>query len=417
MVRDYDAVAAHRDGALGVVRALNAFQEQLARPLVAQLLDVVPVEPGVHFASDRRHDVGAGRRAEAVALHVGHAGQPVAQHVERPCRLEDHVPGIAPVRAVGRMEAVARVALALARYRKGHRDENRLVARVPGPADELRAESRVSPASERDPPVARVPGPAAELRAELQVSHAIELEPQAPAPFLRQTLDRERRRSGHGKGHAPGLCRARKNELGAVASGADAPRGRDGEWQRRLTPENGSLGVGFRYVDEHFWQQADALERGTVVPQRRLVLGAAVEEVEDRARQAALRDAPQIVDIHRPGEVGHNCGVTLPSKGPLVSRLFAVVFCFALSSAAFGQAFPSKPMRIVVPFTPAGAVDIATRATANEMTKILGHPVAVENKPGAGGNLGVLDVARSAPDGYSMVMSTSGIQAIDRKST
>jgi len=70
-------------------------------------------------------------------------------------------------------------------------------------------------------------------------------------------------------------------------------------------------------------------------------------------------------------------------------------------------------MRIVVPFTPAGAVDIATRATANEMTKILGHPVAVENKPGAGGNLGVLDVARSAPDGYSMVMSTSGIQAIN----
>ena len=96
-----------------------------------------------------------------------------------------------------------------------------------------------------------------------------------------------------------------------------------------------------------------------------------------------------------------------------MSRLFAVVFCFALSSAAFGQAFPSKPMRIVVPFTPAGAVDIATRATANEMQKVLGQPVAVENKPGAGGNLGVLEVARSAPDGYSIVMSTSGIQAIN----
>jgi tripartite-type tricarboxylate transporter receptor subunit TctC len=94
-----------------------------------------------------------------------------------------------------------------------------------------------------------------------------------------------------------------------------------------------------------------------------------------------------------------------------VFRLFAIALAFPL--AAFGQAFPSKAMRIVVPFTPAGAVDIATRATANEMTKILGHPVAVENKPGAGGNLGVLDVARSAPDGYSMVMSTSGIQAIN----
>jgi tripartite-type tricarboxylate transporter receptor subunit TctC len=109
--------------------------------------------------------------------------------------------------------------------------------------------------------------------------------------------------------------------------------------------------------------------------------------------------------------------VTLPLKGILVSRLFTLALALAFPLAAVaqtaGQAFPSKPMRIVVPFTPAGAVDIATRATANEMTKILGHPVAVENKPGAGGNLGVLDVARAAPDGYSMVMSTSGIQAIN----
>ena len=93
-------------------------------------------------------------------------------------------------------------------------------------------------------------------------------------------------------------------------------------------------------------------------------------------------------------------------------RLFALLF-LTIPLTAFGQAFPSKPLRFVVPFTPAGAVDIATRATAHEMSRILGQPVAVENKPGAGGNLGVLDVARSAPDGYSLVMSTSGIQAIN----
>ena len=92
-------------------------------------------------------------------------------------------------------------------------------------------------------------------------------------------------------------------------------------------------------------------------------------------------------------------------------RLFAIALLAPL--LAWGQAFPSKPLRIVVPFTPAGAVDIATRATAIEMTKVLGQPIAVENKPGAGGNLGVLDVAHSAPDGYSIVMSTSGIQAIN----
>ena len=92
-------------------------------------------------------------------------------------------------------------------------------------------------------------------------------------------------------------------------------------------------------------------------------------------------------------------------------RIFAVALL--LPALAPAQSFPSKPLRMVVPFTPAGAVDIATRATANEMQKVLGQPVAVENKPGAGGNLGVLEVARSAPDGYSIVMSTSGIQAIN----
>ena len=94
-------------------------------------------------------------------------------------------------------------------------------------------------------------------------------------------------------------------------------------------------------------------------------------------------------------------------------RLAACLLALVLSGLASAQSFPSKPIRVVVPFTPAGAVDIATRSTANEMSKILGQPVAVENKPGAGGNLGVLDVARSAPDGYSVVMSTSGIQAIN----
>jgi tripartite-type tricarboxylate transporter receptor subunit TctC len=94
-----------------------------------------------------------------------------------------------------------------------------------------------------------------------------------------------------------------------------------------------------------------------------------------------------------------------------VLRLFAVALLFPLT--VLGQSFPSKSLRLVVPFTPAGAVDIATRATAHEMEKILGQSVVVENKPGAGGNLGILDVARSAPDGYSMVMSTSAIQAVN----
>ena len=94
-----------------------------------------------------------------------------------------------------------------------------------------------------------------------------------------------------------------------------------------------------------------------------------------------------------------------------MSRLLAVALAFPL--LVHGQSYPTKAIRLVAPFTPAGAVDIATRAAAHELQRILGQPVTVENKPGAGGNLGVLDVARSAPDGYSVVMSTSGIQAIN----
>ncbi len=92
-------------------------------------------------------------------------------------------------------------------------------------------------------------------------------------------------------------------------------------------------------------------------------------------------------------------------------RLFAIALAFPL--LAFGQSFPSKPLRLICPFPPGGAVDIASRASANSLTKILGQPVVVENKPGAGGNLGGVEAARSAPDGYTLFMSTSGIQAIN----
>ncbi len=92
-------------------------------------------------------------------------------------------------------------------------------------------------------------------------------------------------------------------------------------------------------------------------------------------------------------------------------RLFAIALAFPL--LAFGQSYPTKPIRLVCPFPPGGAVDIASRASANALTKILGQVVAVENKPGAGGNLGGVEAARSAPDGYTIFMSTSGIQAIN----
>ena len=90
----------------------------------------------------------------------------------------------------------------------------------------------------------------------------------------------------------------------------------------------------------------------------------------------------------------------------------ALVSAFT-GSAALAQAFPNKALRLICPFPPAGAVDIASRATANELQKLLGQPVTVENRPGAGGNLGGEVAARSAPDGYTLFMNTSGIHAIN----
>ena len=81
--------------------------------------------------------------------------------------------------------------------------------------------------------------------------------------------------------------------------------------------------------------------------------------------------------------------------------------------AAMAQSFPNKPIRLVCPFPPGGAVDIASRAIAQELSKNLGQPVTVDNKPGAGGNIGGAEVARANPDGYTIFMTTSGIQAIN----
>jgi tripartite-type tricarboxylate transporter receptor subunit TctC len=93
--------------------------------------------------------------------------------------------------------------------------------------------------------------------------------------------------------------------------------------------------------------------------------------------------------------------------------LLAGVALTVLGSVAHAQGFPNKPIRLICPFPPAGAVDIASRAIANELSKTLGQPVTVENRPGAGGNIGGTEAARAAPDGYTIFMTTSGIQGIN----
>jgi tripartite-type tricarboxylate transporter receptor subunit TctC len=78
------------------------------------------------------------------------------------------------------------------------------------------------------------------------------------------------------------------------------------------------------------------------------------------------------------------------------------------TSRAFGQAWPNRTVRIIVPFAPAGATDITARLLANRLQEVWGQPVVVENKPGAGGNVGADLAAKSEPDGYTIFIVGPG---------
>ena len=85
-----------------------------------------------------------------------------------------------------------------------------------------------------------------------------------------------------------------------------------------------------------------------------------------------------------------------------------VAAALALSASfVLAQSYPSKPIRVVVPFAPGGPVDVVARLLAPKMNELLGQSLVIENKAGAGGNLGVSQVARSAPDGYTVLMTSS----------
>lgn len=88
--------------------------------------------------------------------------------------------------------------------------------------------------------------------------------------------------------------------------------------------------------------------------------------------------------------------------------------CALIGTSAYAQAYPNKPIKLVVPFAAAGTTDILARAVGAELTKAFGQQVIIDNRPGAGGNIGTELVAKSAPDGYTLLMGTVGTHGINQ---
>jgi tripartite-type tricarboxylate transporter receptor subunit TctC len=105
-----------------------------------------------------------------------------------------------------------------------------------------------------------------------------------------------------------------------------------------------------------------------------------------------------------------NVKANLPNRRQVISLAAAAM---SFPTLAQSSSFPQRPVRIVVPYTTGGSNDVIARLLAQQLQEAWGQPVVVENKPGAAGNIGASDIAKSAPDGYSLLLTNINIVSMN----
>src|SRR5512144_1095945 len=123
------------------------------------------------------------------------------------------------------------------------------------------------------------------------------------------------------------------------------------------------------------------------------------DNCSQQLRQARLFRALQKPDIL----------VRIRRGGGATMKLLLAVLAFACSALAQAQAFPNRPVNIVVPYPPGGLIDLVARALQPFLQTQLGVPVVAENHAGAGGNVGAEVVSRAAPDGYTLLLANPSL--------